>query len=121
MVAQQFIDQGHGIKSVLDNCSLSRSSYYYRPKQGGDKKGVPKSKYTMTQKGEYVCNDQVVKQIEELLSREFVDYGYIKVTHWLRQEYGYIINGYNAPNCASHFAPNCATYFALNCATFHNE
>ena len=92
MVAQQFIDQGHGIKSVLDNCSLSRSSYYYRPKQGGDKKGVPKSKYTMTQKGEYVCNDQVVKQIEELLSREFVDYGYIKVTHWLRQEYGYIIN-----------------------------
>ncbi len=92
MIAQQFMEQGHSIKAVLDNCSLSRSSYYYRPKQRSDKKGVPKSEYTITQNGEYVCNNQVVKQIEELLSKEFVDYGYIKVTHWLRQEYGYIIN-----------------------------
>ncbi len=92
MVAQQFIEQGYSVKAILDNCSLSRSSFYYQPKQRSGKKGIPISEYTISQNGEYVCNDRVVEQIEELLSREFVDYGYIKVTHWLRQEHGYIIN-----------------------------
>ena len=30
-------------------------------------------------------------------------------------------DGYNAPNCATHFAPYSASHFAPNCATFHNE
>jgi len=30
--------------------------------------------------------------MEVLLSQEFVDYGYRKVTYWLRKTYGYIIN-----------------------------
>jgi len=42
--------------------------------------------------GKIVSNDQVVEQIKELLAQEFVDYGYLKVTHWLRQNKGYIIS-----------------------------
>lgn len=34
----------------------------------------------------------MIQEIEELLSLEFVDYGYRKVTHWLRQNKNYIIN-----------------------------
>ena len=34
----------------------------------------------------------MVKDIEGILAEEFVDYGYLKVTHWLRQEKNYIIN-----------------------------
>ncbi|MFV0388969.1 MAG: transposase [Pyrinomonadaceae bacterium] len=30
--------------------------------------------------------------IEKVLPKEFADYGYLKVTHWLRQEKGYLVN-----------------------------
>lgn len=46
----------------------------------------------MTDDGQLISNEQVVEQISDLLSEEFVDYGYLKVTHWLRKRKGYIIN-----------------------------
>jgi len=42
--------------------------------------------------GDSVSNEQVVKDIISVLSSEFVDYGYLKVTHYLRNEKHYIIN-----------------------------
>ncbi len=42
--------------------------------------------------GELVSNEKVIKDIEWILEQEFVDYGYLKTTHWLRQKKNYIIN-----------------------------
>lgn len=92
MVADQFIAEGHPIKLVLSECDVPRSSYYYKPKENPGRKGKEKSKFTLTKDGQMVSNEKVVEQISDLLSEEFVDYGYLKVTHWLRKRKGYIIN-----------------------------
>ncbi len=92
MIAESFIDQGYSITIVLKTVGLPRGSYYYRPIEVRKTKGKTISRYTKTEKGEYVTNDQVINEIKELLEIEFVDYGYRKVTHWLRQEKHYLIN-----------------------------
>jgi len=95
MLASDFIKEGHTIKLVLSEVGLGGSSYYYKPKASsgvGGKKGKAKSKYTYTKDGVQVCNSIVVEQIKDCLSDEFVDYGYLKMTHWLRQEKNYVIN-----------------------------
>jgi putative transposase len=92
MIAQEFIDSGYPINKVLKYLNLSRSSYYYRPKESTKKRGVSISQMTRKQEGGWVTNKEVVKDIENILSQEFVDYGYVKVTHWLQQEKQYIIN-----------------------------
>jgi len=90
MIASQFINEGFAVSTVLNCLQLSNSTYNYKSKDG--QKGRPVSQWTKTQDGLKVKNEKVVKEIEELLSKEFVDYGYLKVTHWLRQEMSYIIN-----------------------------
>ena len=90
MLATRYIKNGYSIKVVLKTLKISVSSYYYQPKKG--KKGLSKSTHTRTVEGVYVSNEKVVEQIEDLLSEEFVDYGYLKTTYYLRQTYSYIIN-----------------------------
>lgn len=92
MIAASFIKEGFPIKTVLKIVDIPRSSYYYKPKENPLKKGIAKSTHTKTTDGKLVSNAEVIKEIEELLGEEFVDYGYLKVTHWLRQEKKYIIN-----------------------------
>ena len=46
----------------------------------------------MTRSGHCIPNDVVVDHIKTLLQMEFVDYGYLKVSHWLRQRKDYLIN-----------------------------
>ena len=92
MIAQQFIKEGHPVKLVLEVLEIPRSSYYYRPKPGTGCKGREQSTHTIQGDGSIVRNEVVVKDIEWILGQEFVDYGYLKVTHWLRQERDYIIN-----------------------------
>lgn len=92
MIANQFIAEGHPKKLVLDTVDIARSSYYYRPKQAVSKQGAPASEYTFFLSGKKVSNQTVVEQIIEVLSEEFVDYGYLKVTHYLRQTFNYRIN-----------------------------
>ncbi len=91
MIAEQFIDDGYPVSKVLKMLRLPRSSYYYHPcsNQG---KGRACSTHTLTGDGSYVSNEVVIEHIREILSGEFVDYGYLKVTHALRQQYGYRIN-----------------------------
>ena len=91
-IAQDFIDQGHFISKVLKILKIPSSSFYYMPVCSGKSKGIQKSIYTKTNTGQDISNTQVVAEIESLLEQEFVDYGYRKVTHWLRQNKGYIIN-----------------------------
>jgi transposase InsO family protein len=90
MIATHFIQQGYPVRKVLKYCGVAASSYYYRSRQGGVRGRKP-SQYTFKTDGTYVANTEVVKEVEQLLQREFVDYGYIKVTHWLRKQ-GYVIN-----------------------------
>lgn len=93
MIASNFIKEGYPKKMVLGVLGIPRSSYYYRGiGGGGTRKGIQKSTHTITTDGQILSNLQVVKDIKEILSEEFVDYGYLKVTHWLRQEKNYIIN-----------------------------
>jgi len=91
-IAQEFIQEGHPQDTVLQLMSIAKSTYYYKPKDGVKPKGRPVSTHTRKQDHTLVCDDQVVKHIEEILSEEFVDYGYLKTTHALRQEYSYIIS-----------------------------
>lgn len=91
MIAFSFSKEGHSKSLIAEVLGIDRSIFYYRSK-GASSKGKAKSRYTLTTDGELVSNTKVVEQIKELLSREFVDYGYLKVTHWLRQNYFYIIN-----------------------------
>jgi len=92
MIASDFIEQGYPKQLVLQVVGIPRSSYYYQPKPPNGKRGIAKSTCTITTDGEVVSNTKVVAEIKEILSEEFVDYGYLKVTHWLRQEKNYIIN-----------------------------
>lgn len=95
LISQEYIGQGISVSAVLKVTRIARSSYYnsLRIKVPiPEKRGRKGSQYTYKINGERVSNDEVIGHIKEVLSQEFVDYGYLKVTHWLRQEYGYIIN-----------------------------
>jgi transposase InsO family protein len=92
MIAEEFISQGYPVRKVLGTLGIAVSSYYYQSVEGRQAKGKRKSTHTRKQDGKYISNEVVVKEIEDLLSQEFVDYGYRKVTHWLRQQKGYLIN-----------------------------
>lgn len=89
MIAKKYIDLGHAVTFVLRCVGLSKSTYYYVPKQGD--RGRPASSVTMKKDGSVVSNEQVVSAIESLLMQDFVDYGYRKVTHYLRRQ-GFVIN-----------------------------
>jgi len=73
MIALSFIKEGHPKTTVLGVLGIARSSFYYKAKENGvNRKGIPKSKYTRTGDGRRVSNEQVVKDIEEILLEEFV-------------------------------------------------
>src|SRR5690625_7173106 len=91
MIARQFIDNGYPVSKVLGLLELPRSSYYYKPR-GTTGRGRKCSTHTMTGNGSYLCNQAVVERIQQILSGEFVDYGYEKVTHALLQRYVYQMN-----------------------------
>ena len=92
MIASNFIKEGYPIKTILKVLGLARSSYYYKPVLECSQKGIPKSTHTLNTNGEKIPNEEVVQDIKQILGQEFVDYGYLKVTHWLRQEKSYVIN-----------------------------
>lgn len=90
MIATQYIEQGYPPGQVLKAAGLGKGAYYYRNRDGA--KGARPSTHTRLGNGSFVTNEIVVADIEELLQKEFVDYGYIKVTHWLRRNKRYLIN-----------------------------
>lgn len=61
-------------------------------KKRGKKRGAKASTTTDTIDGKQVSNSEVIKNIEDLFKEEFVDYGYIKVTYYLRLEKNLLIN-----------------------------
>ena len=91
-MAQSCINLGLAKSLVLKICEISRSSFYYKPKLEAKKVGRVFSKTTQKITGEYDENELVIEHIKTLLAEPFVDYGYLKVTYFLRDEKNYIIN-----------------------------
>lgn len=81
--------RGAGKAFVLSQVDLPRSTYNYRPRQG--KKGKRPPGYTPRLDAALVPDQEVVQEIRKLLARDFVRYGYAKVTHHLKAA-GYLIN-----------------------------
>ena len=80
------------MEKALAIAEMSKSSYYYRSCKG--KPGAKPSHFTrlISETGETSePNEKVVERIRDLLSEEFVDYGYHKVCGKLQLE-GYVIN-----------------------------
>lgn len=78
------------MKECLKCASISKSTYHYITKTG--KSGRPPSTITLLKNGKTVNNREVISKIEKILDHPFVDYGYLKMTHKLRQDYDMIIN-----------------------------
>ena len=91
-MAQSCINLGITKHLVLKICEISRSSFYYKPKLEAKKVGRLFSKTTQKTTGGYDDNELVIEHIKTLLAEPFVDYGYLKVTYFLRDEKNYIIN-----------------------------
>lgn len=68
---------------------ISRSTYYYKPSYG--KRGRRTEGTVRDHSGREFTEGYLVEEIGELLGRDFVNYGYIKVTRYLKDK-GYIIN-----------------------------
>ena len=92
LIAQQFINEGYPRNSVLHHLGIAKSTYYYKPSESSLTKGRPQSQCTKKQDGSIVSNEELTVHIKQILNEEFVDYGYLKTTHALRQEHGYIIS-----------------------------
>lgn len=68
---------------------MSSSSWYYSPREG--RRGAQASQYTYLQDGSKVGNGKVVDHIKDILSDEFICYGYEKVS-WELHDRGFVIN-----------------------------
>lgn len=88
MVLDDYLEQDIPLKPLLKILGLPRSSYYYQPT--GTKAGKRKSK-VFYKDGIPVSKDILIADIKELLSQEFVDYGYFKTYVHLKNELGYAI------------------------------
>ena len=96
-LAGEYIGKGLGISDVASLLHIPRCSFY---RNGGSseepllRKGRHNSSFTLRKDGDEIIsvdNGIVVNEMEKLLSREFVCYGYKKIAKQLNG-YGYIIN-----------------------------
>ena len=81
---------GVSVTELLKTAGLAKSTYFYKQKHG--KPGRKASARTQKKDGTTVSNSEIAENIAETLDHPFVDYGYLKVTHVLRDRYGVIIN-----------------------------
>lgn len=86
----EYIGKGHSTGLVLRLLELPASTFYHKPGIGVP--GRPLSSRTLRLDGGTDPDDVVVNHILALLGEDFVDYGYRKVTEWLRWRKGYVVN-----------------------------
>lgn len=86
---QKYKALGMKVSKAVELAGISRSSYYYLSRNGCA--GKKPSTTSLMINGKDLSNKVIIFLITELLKLTFVDYGYIKVTHWLNQ-LGIIIN-----------------------------
>lgn len=90
MIAREFVAEGACARTVLALLGVPESTFYYVPKAG--KPGRRATATTLDVHGMVWTEEKIVGVIAAELEREFVDYGYIKVTKWLRRKHGLVIN-----------------------------
>ena len=79
-VVGKMVSLGMRTAKALDIASIPRSTYYY--KSTGGRKGRRPDGYTLLN-GQVVPDSQVIRSIYEILSQDFIDYGYIRTTEAL--------------------------------------
>ena len=84
----RYVGQGLMVADAISIAGIKKSTYYYKP--NGRPKGKRPSTHTPRFEG-FVSNDTVVKDIIELISPEYHDYGY-KISSALLKQQGYTIN-----------------------------
>ena len=89
MTAREYTDRGNPVVKVLAILDIASSTFCYRPSM--NKPGRKPTTHSWHRIGYQIDNEGIVKAIKYLLNLEFVDYGYVKVTHWLKR-HGLIIN-----------------------------
>jgi transposase InsO family protein len=96
MVVDEFLENGFPKASILKHVGLSRSTYYYV--STGTKAGKRPMQFVYNQEHESHDLEFVVGKIKDLLSEEFVDYGYYKTYRYLNEELGLKIGSYRTYN-----------------------
>lgn len=92
MIVTEFISLGMTRDNALEVAGMSRHQYYHKAKPG--KRGRKPTQSTIQSNGdktEYICNEQVVDEMKKILEDPDLQYGYIKMSHALRQA-GFTIN-----------------------------
>ncbi len=88
-IVNRYISKGMTATKAARISGFSRSGYYYIP--NGKRSGKKPTQFTMKEDGTIVENSIVVKSIKKIISPDFIDYGYEKVTAELHKN-KYIIN-----------------------------
>ena len=88
-VVNRYIQKGMKATKAAQIADFSRSGYYYRP--NGGKPGKKPTGTILKKDGATVKNTTVVRDIKAIISPDFIDYGYEKVTAELHKK-GYTIN-----------------------------
>jgi len=88
-IVNRHISKGMKVEKAAHLAGFSRSSYYYC--SNGRKPGKKPTTTTLKSNGVAIENSVLVKDIKDIISPDFIDYGYEKVTAELHKK-GYIIN-----------------------------
>jgi putative transposase len=88
-IVRVFVSKGLRVLHAVHVAGLKKSTYYY--KSNGNPQGKQPSSYTAKSDGQMVSNTIVLKDIIDIITPDYHDYGYQVVTHQLRRR-GYIIN-----------------------------
>ena len=88
-IVNRYIQKGMKATKAAQIAGFSRSGYYY--KSNGRTPGRRPTSHTMKEDGTMVKNTDVIATIKEIISPDFIDYGYEKVTAELRKKH-YVIN-----------------------------
>ena len=98
-VAELFINQGDSIQKVIKNASIANSTWYHQQQSVTDDKrknnpGRPVPGYTINPDGSYILDELIISALTSYRDRqEFANAGgYHKLSHYLRRDYGYIVN-----------------------------
>ena len=89
-IVNSYVSKGMKAEKASRLAGFSRSGYYYKP--NGRKPGKKPTATTMKNTGDIVDNTVVVQKIKDIVSPDFIDYGYEKVTAELRNKHNYVIN-----------------------------
>ncbi len=88
-IVNRYIQKGLKATKAAQIADFNRSGYYYRP--NGGKPGKKPIDTTLRKDGTTVKNSTVVRDKKTIISPDFIDYGYEKVTVELHKK-GYNIN-----------------------------